>query len=268
MGTVVVIRLNIDEGTDPEQVEREIGVSFDLLAQLENQFSKFVGQSDVSRLNQVDPGAELPVSREFARLTPLAAEVWRTSGAGFDPFGISVNEAAVESPLEITEERGQYFARRKCLGLIDYSGIAKGFAVDVLITHLSRALPSASGVVNAGGDLRFFNTAEASADIRLATDPPRLRRLDLIHSAIATSTLREALDTPESTTEYRRAPRPGLSPNSTVSVVADTCAVADALTKVGWFGKVAEVEACARKFSAEILVFGDDGELSERYPRR
>jgi thiamine biosynthesis lipoprotein len=105
----------------------------------------------------------------------------------------------------------------------DYAldGIAKGFAVDRAVECLQDA-GIASGVVNAGGDLRVFGDEPEEIYVRLPQQPGRLLRLgSLRNAAIATSGSRGVVDP----LTARRSLAAG------ASVIASDCTTADALTK-------------------------------------
>jgi thiamine biosynthesis lipoprotein len=105
----------------------------------------------------------------------------------------------------------------------DYAldGIAKGFAVDRAVECLQHA-GIASGVVNAGGDLRVFGDEPEEIYLRLPHEPRRLMRLGyLTNAAIATSACAGLVDP-------LRAAR---SLAAGASVIAPDCTSADALTK-------------------------------------
>jgi FAD:protein FMN transferase len=216
---------------------------------LEKIFSKFRDDSDLNRVNRAAVGRETRVSAEFRGALMLALEVWRASKGAFTPFTAG---SYAKSPVVLTREGILKIA--ECT--IDLSGIAKGFIVDELADLIRERLPTASAVIDAGGDLRFVNCTDRPAYIRLASQ--RLQALQLSSDSLATSALTEWLYDHQSSTIYHEPPVH--SAEHTVSAIAETCAVADALTKVGWFAPPETRDACARHFGAEILVLSADGE--------
>jgi len=111
---------------------------------------------------------------------------------------------------------------------LDLGGIAKGYAVDHAVARL-RASGAAAGLVNAGGDLRVFGQrAWIPIRIRHSADPAMAAALfEVQDAAVATSGdyfRREGLFDPRS----RRARAYGGS----ITVVAPSCTLADALTKI------------------------------------
>jgi thiamine biosynthesis lipoprotein len=113
---------------------------------------------------------------------------------------------------------------------LDLGGIAKGHAVDRAVTAL-RAAGASAGLVNAGGDLRWFGSnAWMPVRVRNPTNPTvAVSLFEVQDAAVATSA------------DYFRGAIGGLvdprshrlrSLGGSVTVVAPTCALADALTKV------------------------------------
>jgi FAD:protein FMN transferase len=115
---------------------------------------------------------------------------------------------------------------------LDLGGIAKGFAVDRAIDAL-RAAGATCGIVNAGGDLRVFGDDHwLPVRIRHPAAPgATLQPFALRDAAVATSgdyfrAGRSALVDPRS----RRGASQPLP--ASITVVASTCVMADALTKI------------------------------------
>ena len=85
----------------------------------------------------------------------------------------------------ILEDTGHVRFRRPLL--IDFGGIAKGFAVDRAVEILKRKRVMA-GIVNAGGDLRVFGSASQLVHLRHPKQPNRAAgAVRLRERAIATS---------------------------------------------------------------------------------
>lgn len=139
---------------------------------------------------------------------------------------------------------------------IDLGGIAKGFAVDRAVAALRRHSVR-RGVVNAGGDLRVFGPEARPIHIRDPRDPRVIRHMGwLRNGAIATSSAAETLkvvDGREVSALVSAATHEPLVDRSAYSVVAATCVVADALTKV-----LAQVKStdfsCFRRLGAIGLI--------------
>jgi thiamine biosynthesis lipoprotein len=187
-----------------------------------------------SELSQYDRDRSMATSHEFRALLSLAEDLRAQSGGAFSPY---VKEA------------------------LDLGGIAKGWAVDRAIERALELDPGAKGYVEAGGDIRFFGEAQTRVALRVGSPPNVcLREIELsgAQMAVASSSPGMAQQYGESKTTLQ----PGRWPEgSSVSVVASTCALADALTKVVLFGK----PDVWRKIDgqARVFVFDRNGELQE-----
>jgi hypothetical protein len=102
------------------------------------------------------------------------------------------------------------------------------------------------------------------ADVRLAHGR-EARRLEIQQDALATSALSEYLHNENSSTVYPLSPARGLDESFTISAIAGSCLVADALTKVGWFGAREALSNCVQKFGAQVLIFDRNGAMAESF---
>ncbi|MHB1083552.1 MAG: FAD:protein FMN transferase [Thiobacillus sp.] len=118
---------------------------------------------------------------------------------------------------------------------IDLGGIAKGYAVDCAIRTLQDA-GMLAGRVNAGGDLRLFGDSAETIHVRHPSAATQLLPLcELNHGAIATSAPYYAGRQRNGRTIsplFDATTRQPCSGWRSVSVLADSCMLADALTKV------------------------------------
>lgn len=138
------------------------------------QMSQWEPQSDLSRFNRAAPGSRHRIGVEFAHVLDCACNIARASAGAFDPtigavselwgFGPSeppaqrpsISEAAAGRGYDwrdlALEDNGRVLVQPGGLTL-DFSGIAKGFAVDAGIHALSR-LGVDHALLNIGGELR------------------------------------------------------------------------------------------------------------------
>lgn len=143
---------------------------------------------------------------------------------------------------------------------IDLGGIAKGYAVDCVIRTL-RDAGMLAGRVNAGGDLRLFGDSAETIHVRHPQAATQLLPLcELTHGAIATSapyyagrqingqTISPLIDA------ITRQPCSGWR---SVSVLADSCILADALTKVV-YADPANALAALNRLGAHAVVLDAD----------
>lgn len=221
LGTFVEISLA--DGTDPQS---KITSAFAVVSELEKIFNFHDRESELSRYNRhpgFKPGTHLNAVLEFAD------KVKATSNGAFsvDP------------------------------GKADLSGIAKGYIVDEVIKHLSQSAPTSQILVNAGGDLRFFNWPKKKVTVRCALAGTELL---ITKDAMASSVFETPAQSAPSTTYFSKKTAHS---RSTVSVLADSCMTADALTKVGLFADAEIVQKCAKTFNSEFLFFDENGELAQ-----
>jgi thiamine biosynthesis lipoprotein len=159
----------------------------------------------------------------------------------------------------ILESTGHVRFRRPLL--IDFGGIAKGFAVDRAVEILKRKRVMA-GIVNAGGDLRVFGSASQLVHLRHPKQPNRAAgAVRLRERAIATSGIYFSR-----TKNCRRCVSPILDARTgraaceliSVTVGAADCMTADALTKVV-FALRGEAAPLLARYSADALLLEQDG---------
>ncbi|MEO7325401.1 MAG: FAD:protein FMN transferase [Dokdonella sp.] len=118
---------------------------------------------------------------------------------------------------------------------LDLGGIAKGYAVDRALAIL-RASGASAACVNAGGDLRRFGVASEQVELRLSWEAGQAAAVvEIGDAAIASSVVDSRRDDVAQRMRSSHVnARDGRSVRAlrAVSVVADSCLVADALTKV------------------------------------
>lgn len=241
LGTLVEIAAEPPQSQYPEA---GIAAAFAVIARVHRALSLHDPQSELSHVNRNAPTAVQPLSADLRAVLGCALELAARSGGAFDPtvggrvaaLGFLPPQAHSERDVswhdvELTA-RGVRFARPLVL---DFGGIAKGYAVDCAIDAL-RQHGITAGRVNAGGDLRVFGNRSELVHVR--TGGPQGVILPLVmvaEGAVATSAYggqrRRIGGRWASPLIDPRGRRPIMS-TRTVSVVASTCMVADALTKV------------------------------------
>ncbi|HUK21556.1 MAG TPA: FAD:protein FMN transferase [Gemmatimonadales bacterium] len=241
LGTFVAIR-----ATGPRALlEHSIKSAFTAVERVHRLMSFHDAASDVARINAAPAGSVVTVDRETYAVLRAAHALGAASRGVFDiasapvlvesgflpDCGTTTPRPATYCDLELLP-RAQVRWRAK--GWIDLGGIAKGYAVDRAVAEL-RAHGVASGVVNAGGDLRCFGRPHA-VRVRAPRDPGTLLSLgSLWNGAVATSAgyfsrrvvagrQVDALVDPHRAACVRWG--------RSISVVAADCMTADALTKI------------------------------------
>ncbi|MDO7836206.1 FAD:protein FMN transferase [Sphingobium sp. HBC34] len=136
-----------------------------VLAGIIAQMSHWEADSAISRFNRTPPGTWMPLPAAMLTVLRAGIAMARLSGGAFDPaigrlvdhwgFGPAHRPAsptALAAPWTRIETEGDR-ARRLADVTLDFSGIAKGHAVDAVAAAL-RGLGVASFLVEIGGELR------------------------------------------------------------------------------------------------------------------
>ncbi|MEI9851314.1 MAG: FAD:protein FMN transferase [Sphingomonas sp.] len=156
----------------PPDAARGIGRVLDRIVA---QMSHWEPGSDIGRFNRAPPGRWQPLPDEFALVLAAALDVAEASGGAFDPamgaladlwgFGPPGPRDGLPSPGEVAaafagsgrahieHDPSRRRARRLAPAALDFSGIAKGYAVDAVAEYL-RALGLADFLVEIGGEYR------------------------------------------------------------------------------------------------------------------
>ena len=107
---------------DGEYARQAAWAAFDLLDRLENELSRFIPNSDISRINALAGGESVRVSRWTMECLELAREAYKETGGAFD---ISLGTGF---------ERLQFSPKDRLVSgraiRLDLGGIGKGYAVD------------------------------------------------------------------------------------------------------------------------------------------
>ncbi|MGO9445487.1 MAG: FAD:protein FMN transferase [Thiobacillaceae bacterium] len=245
LGTLVEIAAT---GRDAARVNEAIARAFEQIDRVHRLMSFHDPASDVSRINRDASASPVSVHEDTWQVLTMARDVAEVSRGLFD-ITIAPVLAAYEylpchpefpKPSDQGDWRhvellpGRLVRLARCLQ-IDLGGIAKGYAVDLAIGSLQTSGMSA-GRVNAGGDLRVFGAATQTIRVRHPLDAaitvPLMR---VRNGAMATSATYFSAKL-----QCGRWISPLIHPLSrascgagiSVSVVAEDCMTADALTKV------------------------------------
>ena len=243
LGTYVDIEAN---GAADPVLARAMNAAFEAIARVHRLMSFHDADSDVSRLNRHAADEPVAVDRWTATVLSRARRIFEATDGLFDcAVGHELMQRGLLPSRDLGHvERGTFAAvqllpddrvRFSARIAIDLGGIAKGFAVDRAIATL-RGHGVREAVINAGGDMRVIGATARPIHIRCPTDHHRLVPAgSLQNGAVATSSAMA--------TVARNSARPAGSSASkrsdvsctdrkAYSVVAPTCLLADALTKV------------------------------------
>ena len=244
LGTLVEIRV---DDVDPARALAAIEAAFAEIAAVHRRMSFHEHDSDVSRINRDASREPVTVDARTLEVIRLAIDVARASAGRFDPTIAAELVAWNRLPrphdapapqtdadwrdIEVRDD-GRIGCARPLW--IDLGGIAKGYAVDRAIERLAE-LGIAQACVNAGGDLRRIGAGWETVHIRSPITQRPERALLLGEGGVASSGgyferawHRGRMVGPH-VDGVRREPLPV---DRAVTVVADRCALADALTKV------------------------------------
>ena len=244
LGTLVELQIHADDET---LASRAMQSACAVLDRIQAAMSAHSPHSDLARIARATPGSLLRVDCHTTAVLRRARHWHRASGGRFDPRagaelatrglrpGLAQGEAPWTRDLDAIDIEDDTHLRIRQPLALDFGGIAKGHAVDCVVLALQDA-GIASGLVNAGGDMRAFGPRRWPLALRLpaaagacngpAALPGWLRR-GLHDAALATSRLGQDLCWP-----HGRAGRAGRAQSpQLVCVLARRCIDADALTK-------------------------------------
>lgn len=252
LGTYVEIQASISQQKMCEPTDAlltlAIDKAFEAIQRVQSSMSVFEASSDLSRLNAGEfLNKRGPVDPWLWNVLSLAKQINALSSA-FNPCidlrvnhpkkcnrDLKINAKVFGALDDVLLHENHCLQTRKPVHL-NLGGIAKGAAVDHAIDVL-KAHGVESGCVNAGGDLRVFGSKVQAIYLRHPGRPnTTFYAGDLQDGALATSGDYFARDSNLKTLHAGHLfnPHSGLpiaTPNS-YSVIAPSCAVADALTKV------------------------------------
>jgi len=245
LGTLVEIA--IEDDLPHADIVQIIDRAFAAVVRVQALMSFHDPESELSRINREAWLRPVTISDDTWRVLTAAQQLSDASDGLFDITVAPALECAGFLPrhadhlpasghggwrdVELLPGQRVRLARRVRL---DLGGIAKGFAVDQAIAQL-RDAGVVAGSVNAGGDLRVMGNPAHTLHLRHPSQPTELLPVSTTHAAAATSA---------GYFQYRqwagRLCCPIVHPGTrllcdarrSVTVFADQCLIADALTKI------------------------------------
>lgn len=205
MGTVVTLSLYGDEQT--------ADAWFDLataeIDRIDSLLSSYGPDSEVSRVNRLAPSGPLAGGPELLQVLTRSLDLTRRTGGAVDvslgaltslwgfpdatrpPAAVAVDSARRHAGHRLLELRGDSVAFLDPGLSLDLGAAAKGYCVDRAVAVLVAAGVEA-GVVEAGGDIRYWGTKPNGAPWRFGVQHPRAAEQlivvdDLGTAALATS---------------------------------------------------------------------------------
>jgi len=259
LGTIVEIwAKGPDAGT-------AVKAAFGEISEVHRLMSFHSAGSDVARINRADAANAVQVDRRTYEVLAFARQLSEWSEGVFD---ITVGGALVAAGFLPTSTRlasddtdyrdlvllpdAQVMLKKPAL--IDCGGIAKGYAVDLALARLQDC-GMESGLVNAGGDLRFFGEPQ-TVHVRHPYASRLLQLEPMMNKAVASSS--GFYGQGGNDVDPLVDPRSGKCKKwmCGVTVIAPSCMAADALTKVVrlYRGPVANL---LEKLAAQALIIDE-----------
>jgi len=238
LGTIVEIGV-------PRKHHAAIEAGFAEIARIHRLMSFHDEASDVAKLRAASAGATVSLDCDTVEVLRIATDLYRATNGLFNVavgrqlirtyFLPAMNTVHLSrfggnvSDIELLDDGRVKLHRRT---LIDLGGIAKGYAVDCAVAVLQAAgVPH--GIVNAGGDLCVFGNTVIPVEVRLAQGGYSAA-FAVKNSAIASSEnsrTRRIFGGKVATPHIGRDNQPVIA-DRTITVMASTCVIADAMTKV------------------------------------
>jgi len=285
MGTVIEITLI---GDDEEAANKAALQAFQEIKRIEILMSRFLGSSDVTRINRSAGVEWVKVSPESAEVIKKAKEISELSEGGFDitvgpltELWRKAREKKIPPPGEEVKEKldlvnfkniemdqeGRVFLKKKDMA-IDLGGIAKGYGVDRAFDVL-RSLGYKKLIVNAGGDLRAGGLKD-NQPWSIGIQNPReskkiLTRISVSDMAVATSGDYERFFIYEGKRYHHIFnPKNGFPTEGcqSVTIVTKDCITADALaTAVFVLGPEKGYSLCQKLDGVDCLIVDKEGKI-------
>lgn len=270
-------------GFDPALVQADLQAAVD---SVDAQMSTWKPDSDLMRLNRAPMGEWQDIPPDLARVLALGLEIGRASGGAFDigmgdavrawGFGPDAADpqairAAMQAPhrsaFEVLELDGNR-ARKSAPLTLDLNGIAKGYGVDRLAEVL-QGHGITEGLVGIDGEMRAMGLRPGGAPWTIAIEAPERNRrtphsiLTLQDAAVATSgDYRHWVTVQGRPLSHTMDPGRGgplVSSPASVTVIAPTCAMADAWATALMVRGVEAGARLAEAFGLDALFLTRDG---------
>ena len=255
MGTSCLLRVVGKVGDEQRSLGEALRDAERALRRVESLMSTWIDSSELSRFNKGPAGVAHQLSSDTLRVLHAAKalhrasagtfdvtcrpqiELWRRQGrAGRLPTPQQLQRARLASSWSLITLEAAAARKTRASARFDLGGIAKGYGIDLAIEAM-RAKGIAGGLVDVGGDLRFFGTPlrglRWSVDIRdpFAKGQAVVATLVLEEGAVATSgDYARYVEIEGRRFSHVLDPRSGFpaSHSPSVTVVAATAMLADA----------------------------------------
>ncbi len=258
MGTTYNVSLVFERSQSDVFVDELHGEVKSVLDLIDTSMSTYKKQSDVSRFNQLSVGESIDISKETASVLALSQEIHKKTEGYFDPtvgplvnlwgFGPSALSPGLPSQRSLLEAKdsvgidklellGGKLTKRAEVEL-DFSAIAKGYAADQVASRLL-GLGVTNLMVEIGGEVVAKGVNSRGTKWVLGIEKPE-KSSRSVYTAVGISGV--AMATSGDYRNYRMIEgqeyshtidpilaKPVKTKLASVTVIADTCAEADAL---------------------------------------
>jgi thiamine biosynthesis lipoprotein len=277
MGTRWSARFWAKPGFDVAQIRSGLQAAVD---EVDAQMSIWKTDSALMLLNRAPIGAAVPIPAMLEQVLQLGVAIGKASGGAFDmgvgdavsAWGFGPGSASQDSIRAAMSARRASVAEaltfshgaatKRTAIMLDLNGIAKGFGVDRLAESLS-AFGVRDALVGIDGEMRAMGHRPDGQPWTVAVEKPDPDRraphsvLALTNCAVATSgDYRHFVTVDGRRLSHTIDPKRGaplLQPPASVTVIAPSCAVADAWATALMVLGPAEGSALARKIGLEAL---------------
>jgi FAD:protein FMN transferase len=258
-GTIVEIAV-------PEGCEGTIEAGFTAIRHVHARMSYHEAGGDLEKLRSAPIGSSVTIDPETVRVLRFAAKLHDETNrlfdvtvarhlvaAGFLPARGLHKPSALTGTARDIEIIDDIHVRCHAPLLIDLGGIAKGHGVDLAVAALVKA-GCGHGIVNAGGDLRAFGSEPQVIWLNRA-DGSLAAPISITNMAVATSSnrhMRTRVKGQVMTPHIGRDQVPVIVDHA-VTIIAPTCIIADALTKVA-FADPQLANTLFARYGAQIII--------------
>ena len=212
----------VEVGAHGLHAERAVAAAFAEIETVQARLSRFDAGSDIARFNALAAGEQIAVHSHTQAVLRAAMRLHTATQGAFD---ISLGSSADGWSLT-----GDMLHKSSAGTQLDLGGIGKGYAVDLAVRAL-QAQGCNEGWVNAGGDLRTFGALGLALSLRDEAQGGARPWGHLRDGACATSHYAAG-----SRSALLGGDGSGDGAPQYLSVLADECLWADALTKVAALG--------------------------------
>mgnify|MGYP003333611156 CR=1 FL=1 len=219
----------VDVEAEGPGAQAAVAAAFEEIAAVHALLSFHAPDSELQLINRAAPGARLHVDQRTVTVLRLAAALYDASARAFD-CRVGTPEQLADTRFPVAFE-GDMLIKQTGASM-DLGGIAKGYAVDRAIeVMLAHAIERA--VVNAGGDLRHCGVRPMTVQVRAPRNAAHVAKtMTLDNAALASSAAGGLGAHAGSASRIYDADRAHLPALAGATVLAPTCMLADALTKI------------------------------------